>query len=107
MRRGKECAMSSHASSEFLLDKLLNGKSLTEEEIIWANEGHTKICVTVQTEDELIAIHVAALEAGLTSHIEIDEGVTEFNGIYTKTAVAIGPYYSSEIDKITGKLPLY
>lgn len=106
-RRGKEIAQGCHASSEFLLHKILNGKTLNEEELIWASEGHAKICVTVQTEAELIAIHEEALAAGITSNLEIDEGVTEFRGVYTKTAVAIGPDYSSKIDKITGNLPLY
>lgn len=36
-----------------------------------------------------------------------DVGRTEFNGVPTITALAIGPNKSEDIDKITGHLKLY
>ena len=42
----------------------------------------------------------------IVDYIVTDAGNTEFNGIQTKTAVAIGPWDDSEIDKITASLKL-
>jgi PTH2 family peptidyl-tRNA hydrolase len=36
----------------------------------------------------------------------VDAGLTEFNGVPTKTCIAIGPNWSDEIDEITGHLKL-
>ena len=48
-----------------------------------------------------------ALMSGLEAHLIIDKGLTEFNNVPTKTAVAIGPNKSEDIDVITGNLKLY
>lgn len=44
---------------------------------------------------------------GLNAHLVIDEGLTEFNGVKTATAVAIGPNKSDLIDVLTKDLKLY
>lgn len=114
MRKGKMCAQASHASlafllrgSEFVGEKLTSKKLPNAEEThIWQTEGQTKICVSVDSEKELEEIHKKALEAGLTVNMIVDSGLTEFNGVKTKTCLAIGPNYSKQIDKITGNLKL-
>ena len=107
-RRGKEIAQTCHAATKWLLD-LYNTReamSKVQQEWIW-NDGQTKICVQVHSEQELLDIHQAALNAGLISHLITDAGRTEFNGVPTKTCLAIGPDDSVKIDKITGHLALY
>ena len=51
--------------------------------------------------------HRQALEQGLTSHLIRDSGRTEFGGVPTLTACAIGPDEGTRIDQVTGDLKLY
>ncbi len=103
LRVGKIASQASHSAMAFLLKSY---GTLTAEQEEWIRTGQTKICVRVDTEEELNAIEMAAKEAGLTVHSVIDEGRTEFRGIKTKTCIAIGPNESELIDKITGNLKL-
>lgn len=119
MRRGKECAQSAHASMKWLVDRIRQSGFLysiyghdgelkfSDDELEWLTGKFTKICVQVDSETELLAVHKAAQEAGLTSSLIQDAGATEFNGVPTFTAVAIGPNDADAIDKITGNLKLY
>ena len=61
----------------------------------------------VSSEEELLAHHQKALELGLRSHLIRDSGRTEFGGVPTLTACAIGPDESVKIDAVTGNLKLY
>jgi len=118
MRRGKEIAQGSHASISFLVkrleyrDKLLeaheyHGALFSKAEHQWMEGSFKKVCVQVNSEQELLDIHHKALQAGLVSHLITDSGLTEFNGVATNTCCAIGPDYDNKIDVITGKLPIY
>lgn len=113
MRRGKEIAQGSHASMSFLTKQLRGNKSnkpsikISDDAIKWMTAGFTKVCLKVNSEKELLEKYQAALKAKLEAHLITDAGHTEFGGEPTNTAVAIGPNKSSEIDKITGDLPLY
>lgn len=111
MRRGKEIAQGSHASIAFITRQLQNSKSkkvtLSKAAEQWIDSGFAKVCVRVDSEEELLQIHNKAKEAGLQCHLIIDSGLTEFDGVSTKTCLAIGPDWSGEIDKITGHLKLY
>lgn len=110
MRRGKEIAQGSHASMAFLFDKLGFEKpmsSLSNEEIEWIKGSFTKVCLQVNSEEELLLLHNKALQEKLTSYLITDSGFTEFSGRPTVTAIAIGPHESEKIDKITSKLRLY
>jgi len=114
MRKGKMVAQGSHASMAFLTrqglfdsqgfknDNLLN-ESEAEE---WMEKGFTKICVSVDSEYELMEIYNQAKQNGLCAELIIDSGFTEFNGVPTKTCIAIGPNKAEDIDKITGHLKL-
>ncbi len=110
MRRGKEIAQGAHASMKWLADRI-RGQSdlrLNKDEEEWLLGGKfTKICLQVNSCEELMAIHDAAKEAGLTTSLIEDSGATEFNGVPTITSMAVGPNESEEIDKITGHLSLY
>lgn len=76
-------------------------------ELGWINGIFTKICLKVDTEEQLLEIHAKALESGVASHLITDRGLTEFKGVPTNTCLAIGPDMSEKIDEITKDLELY
>lgn len=118
MRKGKMIAQGAHAAMMFLTKRLAIDHGLSEPdsktipmfcklsnvELIWTTTNFKKICVRVDSEEELLKIHQAAQNAGLESHLCTDSGLTEFAGIHTNTAIAIGPDEAEKIDKITGLL---
>lgn len=114
MRRGKEIAQGSHASMAFLTrdawlhDDIFENYKLSNyhETKEWMQNSFTKVCLYVNSEKELEEIYEKAKENGLTVHMVIDSGKTEFNGVPTKTCLCIGPHYSEKIDTITGHLKL-
>lgn len=104
MRKGKMIAQGGHAVQAFLLEKW--GKKLTKEEEEWKDTGQKLICVSVDSEEELIEIFQQAKAKMLTVEMIKDSGRTEFDGVPTLTCLAIGPNRSSKIDSITGNLKL-
>ena len=111
MRRGKEIAQGSHASMAFLTRQVSvvthRITTLTPVQIEWLATSFRKICVRVDSEEELLALDARARESGLVVHLVQDNGLTEFNGVPTYTALAIGPDYDELIDPITNHLGLY
>jgi PTH2 family peptidyl-tRNA hydrolase len=119
MRRGKEIAQGSHASIAWLTNRILTQYStaepgvykaigfLTEAEHQWVRGNFRKICVVVNSEEELLSVVHDAKEAGLVTELIEDTGLTEFGGVPTYTAAAIGPDYDEKIDPVTGHLILY
>lgn len=73
----------------------------------WLANSFKKVVVYVETEEELVAVHEAAIAAGLESHLITDNGTTEFGGVPTKTAVGIGPHEESRFEGVTNHLPLF
>lgn len=118
MRKGKMIAQGAHASMAVLLDMMETETfntttvkrtlTLNEESPvhIWLRDRFTKICVSVDSEDELKLIYHEAKEADLPCALIEDSGATEFGGVPTLTCCAIGPWSSETIDKITGDLKL-
>ena len=124
MRKGKMCAQASHASMKVLLDRMLCEEckkdstpwegcfkwqlTIFESEPFhrWLKGTFTKIVVSVDTEEELLALKYRAEEAGMLCALVTDAGKTEFHGERTNTALAIGPEWASKVDKITGYLKL-
>jgi PTH2 family peptidyl-tRNA hydrolase len=113
MRTGKYCSQASHASLGAFLSL---GQYKNNELVIplsnpfvkdWLIGRFTKITLYVETDDELIALHKAAEDAGIACSLIQDAGLTEFNGIPTLTAVGIGPDDENAINKITGHLKLF
>lgn len=119
MRKGKIASQASHASMGALL-KMIDVKEGAQEEMTlrewwlptdspvnyWLNNSFTKICVSVDSEEELVTIYEEAERKLIPCCLITDNGTTEFGGVPTKTAVAIGPWHSDEINKITGHLKL-
>jgi PTH2 family peptidyl-tRNA hydrolase len=108
MRKGKMVAQGAHAAMVFLVQRLLLGRSsvLSEAEGKWLYGSFKKVCVGVGSEAELLAVEQRAKEAGLTVHLITDSGLTEFNGVPTRTCLAVGPDFSKRIDAVTGGLKL-
>jgi PTH2 family peptidyl-tRNA hydrolase len=118
MRKGKMVAQGAHASMAAVLDQMvirncptgIQEKTLTLESGTpmesWINGLFTKVCVSVDSESELIEIYEKAKGAGLIASIITDAGLTEFAGVPTKTCIAIGPNWSEEVNEITGHLKL-
>ena len=104
MRKGKMVAQGAHASLGAILK---DGKLKKNADIdAWLEGRFTKICVSVDSEAELLEVYNDAVRAKLNCCLITDAGLTEFDGVPTKTAVAVGPGIPSEVDKITGDLKL-
>lgn len=104
MRFGKAVAQACHASSMFLADDHCLGRGgPPPAEEAWLCGTRTKVVLAVSSEEDLLAVHDLAVKSGLRSSIVTDAGKTEFRGVPTRTAVAIGPDYSEAIDRVTGK----
>ena len=102
MRKGKMVAQGCHASVGAVL-QIYQTTPYTE----WRWSGETKVCVGVDSEEELRKLREKAIEEGIVStYLVTDKGTTEFNGIPTVTALAIGPDLSEKIDKVTKDLKL-
>lgn len=99
MRKGKMVAQGSHAC-------LMAYLSAPAKNIdVWMNSKQIKICVGVDSCDELLQLYWLAGKANLPCSLILDAGLTEFKEP-THTAVAIGPADAAEVDKITGHLRL-
>jgi PTH2 family peptidyl-tRNA hydrolase len=111
MRKGKMVAQGAHASMRAIL--LLGHREagnfvipLDERLEPWLLGRFKKICVSVNSEAELLALHEASKAAGLITALIQDAGLTEFGGVPTYTALAVGPDLANRVDAITGALPL-
>jgi len=103
------CAQAAHASMAVILEYLYarpRSNPLPEAMTEWLNGSFTKICVSVNSEEELITIYKQAEMRGIPCSLIRDAGLTEFGGVPTYTCCAIGPDYEDKIDPITGKLSL-
>jgi len=107
LRKGIIISQACHASMSFLTKRLQSNEPLTEVQKEWLENSFTKICVKVQSEQELLDIEKRAIENNIECHVITDNGKTEFNGVPTKTCLALGPDKSSVLDKITGHLSLW
>jgi len=116
IRKGKQISQGAHASCGVLLEAFnkykkdgdnfwtfifQDGSNWDE----WLSKTFTKITVSVNSEDELLEIYNKAVDAGMPCSLVTDAGFTEIPA-GTKTCAAIGPYWSDDIDKITGDLKL-
>lgn len=117
MRKGKIAAQAAHASMMVLLKLMYKyiwnqesryeirtkiGSPLDE----WLRGLFTKICVYVDSEEELKEIYMKAYHKDMLCAMVVDSGATEFKGVPTLTCCAIGPDESEKIDVITGHLKL-
>jgi PTH2 family peptidyl-tRNA hydrolase len=109
MTKGKMIAQGAHASMKVLLDHNFGkgGCGFWDELHEWLDGSFAKICVRVESKEELLDIMKKAEELGIPSALIIDSGKTMFHGVPTETCCAIGPACSEVIDKVTGHLRLY
>jgi PTH2 family peptidyl-tRNA hydrolase len=123
MRKGKMISQGAHASLKAVLDLMhsqpnessqgsegneewtlfLDGGSAIHD---WINGIFTKICLSVDSEQELLDVYNKAKEKGLICSLIQDAGITEFGGVPTYTCCAIGPCFNEEVQEITGHLKL-
>jgi PTH2 family peptidyl-tRNA hydrolase len=132
VRSGKMAAQLAHASMAVLLNAGKYNKAVDEGEVYaeqfdlmllpeststathpdlpalreWLHGAFTKICVYVNSEQELLDVVAKAQQDGVYNALITDSGLTEFGGVPTNTCAAIGPAFSERIDPITGHLPL-
>jgi len=123
MRRGKENSQAAHASIAWLTKRInlpgtlivptntdgaiYNNIWFSAAESEWMAGSFAKITLQVNSEQELYDIYKRAKAAGLETHIIIDSGKTEFDGIPTPTTVGIGPDEDYKFIGITDNLKLY
>lgn len=132
MRKGKIAAQAAHASMSFLTKdaeikfghRMVGGGYGQESEYVllepdgwsnsfsgeveeWLSSSFKKVCVYVESLEDLNVVHRLAREKGLVSHMITDSGLTEFGGVPTKTCLAIGPHHDEKFEGITSHLPLY
>ena len=125
MRKGKIAAQAGHACIDAILMALskegrLNDFEVTDEGFLlkdtdklstplsnWFMYGCAKICVYVDSEEDLLSIANKANEKGIIAAVITDAGMTEFHGVPTKTCLALEPLPAEMADELTGNLPLY
>ena len=125
MRKGKIAAQAGHACIDAILmalnkERRVNDFEITDDGIIlkdsdksttplsdWFKYGCAKICVYVDSEEELMNIADKAKEKGIIAAVITDAGMTEFHGVPTKTCLALEPLPAEVADELTGNLPLY
>lgn len=127
MRKGKIAAQAGHACVEATLMALAREGRLDQVRVTpdqnwvylddggceptplsdWFDAGVAKICVYVDSEEELLDLAVQGRTAGFAVSLIRDAGHTEFHGEPTYTCLAFEPLAAEQIDPITGDLPLF
>lgn len=113
VRSGKMAAQLAHASMGAILNyagPVYEGEiriNVENEAVrLWLEGRFTKICVSVNSEQELLDIYENAIKANINVKLIKDAGLTEFNGVPTLTCLALGPDYPEKLDPISGHLKL-
>ena len=122
MRKGKLAAQVAHASMAVMLKYIGNKEIVLYGDkwirrgdeysrdlsgmLDWINGSFTKIVVGIDCERDLLQLSRDADALHIPHALIQDEGRTEFKGIPTYTALAIGPAWSDEVDRLTGNLAL-
>lgn len=129
MRKGKMISQGAHASlgalltmfnknntnngtfTNYILTYRNSGDNMDKEDKVlssWLDGIFTKICLCVNSEEELVSLYNKIKDEAPEIPIVMIEdcGLTEFHGIQTKTCIGIGPWISEEIDKFTKHLKL-
>ena len=127
MRKGKIAAQAGHACVEAVLMALARENRLDQVRVApsgnwvyldegdreptpladWFSAGVAKVCVYVDSEEALLDLAAQGREQGFACALVHDAGLTEFHGETTITCLAFEPLRASQIDPITGDLPLY
>lgn len=118
MRKGKMVSQGAHSAVKSIFDLMhqinFNKDHTTFTITInhndplyhWLTGIFTKIVCGCDSEEELLSLQNDAENHKIANALIQDSGLTEFHGIPTYTALAIGPDEVSTINKITGHLKL-
>ena len=120
MRKGKIAAQAGHAVLSVIFKKLNMLDeffwSVEQDKVVfegdealddWFANGYTKICLYVNSEQELLDLKKKADSLGFVTSLIKENGATEFNGVPTYTCIAFEPLPAEKIDILTKDLPLY
>lgn len=123
-RRGKEISQGAHCSLKVITDNIIGYPFswakfpfmiirfvylfLTNKPLrAWLTGSFRKITLIVNSEEELKSLYEQAKAKKILCSLILDSGKTEFHGVPTYTAVAIGPDLDERIDPITSHLKTY
>lgn len=110
MRKGKMIAQGAHCAVTNVVDLIKKyGFNPDEDWYQWYYDNNfeqKKVTVSVANEGELLTLYSSLLQSGLPVSLITDHGLTEFKGVYTPTALAVGPALEDDINPYTGHLPL-
>ncbi|MBD3354021.1 MAG: peptidyl-tRNA hydrolase [Candidatus Lokiarchaeota archaeon] len=103
MSAGKKCAQACHASlSAADIARLHYNKVYSE----WKKyAGQKKVVLKIRTEESIEQLYNEAKSSNIPCYLVADAGLTQLEP-GTVTALGIGPYFTKEIDKLTGNLKL-
>jgi PTH2 family peptidyl-tRNA hydrolase len=101
MRKGKMVAQACHASLKATIENQSDDR--VQE---WLSGAFTKICVSVNSEEELKIVYEKAQRANMVCALIEDSGLTEFHGVPTLTCCAVGPATKEDLQDVTGDLKL-
>lgn len=103
---GKAVAQGAHASEGAKLDCMDRWGPIGPDMLESWGESKAKICLGVDSEEELLALVDACERANIGHYLVRDAGRTEVEP-HTATALGIGPEFNRHVDKIIGALGLY
>ena len=113
MRKGKLAAQVAHASMKVFLDQATHYHGILAVPCFvnspvhhWLTGRFTKVVVSVDSEQQLLDLIIPCMQEAVLHALVTDAGLTEFHGVPTNTCLAVGPDWSSTIDRITGHLKL-
>lgn len=101
MKVGKTAAQVAHGSLGAVLANMKDSRVKK-----WLSGQFTKICLKCESEEELLELELQAKQAGMINCLITDAGHTVFDGVPTRTVLAIGPDEEEKINKLTGHLKL-
>ncbi len=103
MSVGKKIAQGCHAAVSASELSRIKNNAIWER---WFKEGQKKVVLKVKSEEELLLYYHKTKEKGMVAVLIADAGLTQIEP-GSNTAVGIGPVKSTDIDPITGELPLF
>lgn len=106
-----ELSDSYHFEDSFISNGVVENRRLVthgvdDELKYWLENSFTKICVSVDSEKELLDIKSKCEDLKIRHSFIVDNGATEFSGVKTATCIAVGPANIDLVNQITGSLKL-
>lgn len=115
MSPGKAVAQGGHAvqlalTQKQVVDPVSRTVTLQLSEVgyeWYTNAEYKKVVLEAKSEAQLLALFERAQAAGIPASLVLDNGLTEFAGVKTYTAIALGPAMPGDIDPLTKRLQAY